>query len=142
MAERAIHLHPPYLGLVALGGFAGSAARLAITFAQPEQLDFPVATMSINVVGALALGALLSGLIARGDEAGTKLRIRLAVGTGCLGGFTTYSALAIDTQSLIADGATGAAAAYALGTVVLGAAAAWAGFVLVERRRSAAPDPA
>ena len=88
-----------------------------------------MATLGINVVGALLLGALLELLADRSIDAGWSRRIRLALGTGVLGGFTTYSALATDTATLAANH-PGRAIGYALGTVVIGAAASIVGIWL------------
>ncbi|MBD8705007.1 CrcB family protein, partial [Frigoribacterium sp. CFBP 13712] len=59
------------------------------------------------------------------------------IGTGVLGGFTTYSALAVDTATLLGD-ALPIAVAYGAGSVVLGAVASWAGITVgaVLHRRS------
>ena len=63
------------------------------------------------------------------------LLARLFVGTGFLGGFTTYSALALDTAALAGAGLAGHAAAYGLGTVVVGAAASLVGILVAARVR-------
>ena len=62
-----------------------------------------MATLGINVVGAFLLGTLLELLADRSIDAGGSRRIRLTPGTGVLGGFTTYSALAADTATLATD---------------------------------------
>ena len=54
----------------------------------------------------------------------------LLAGTGFLGGFTTYGALALDCIQLIRHGQIAAAAGYGLGTLVVGAGASWLGTVL------------
>jgi fluoride exporter len=60
------------------------------------------------------------------------------VGTGFLGGFTTYSALAVDTVQLLRFGEVALATAYAFGTLLLGATATWLGIVVGRARRSRA----
>jgi CrcB protein len=87
----------------------------------------PVVIVDINVVGAFLLGLLLAALTRRGPDEGARLRVRLLLGTGVLGGFTTYSALATDTTVLLTGGAVGPALLYALGTVLIGALASWIG---------------
>jgi CrcB protein len=127
---RPLHLRWRSLGLVALGGTVGTGAReaLALTFpAAPGTL--PVTIAIINVVGSFVLGLLLESLLCRGPDEGRRRDLRLLVGTGVLGGFTTYSALAVDT-GLLLDGHAGVAVVYALGSVVAGALAAAAGIVL------------
>ncbi|OMH31588.1 CrcB family protein [Tersicoccus sp. Bi-70] len=113
--------------LVALGGMVGTGVReaLALTFPAPPH-GFPLTIFGINVVGAFVLGWLLEFLARRGPDEGGRRAARLGIGTGVLGGFTTYSALAVDTAQL-AGTATGTALLYAAGSVVVGTAAAWAG---------------
>lgn len=118
--------------LVFVGGSLGTAARASLTLAIPPADGFPATIMGINVVGALLLGALLEALSRRGAEEGARRRIRLLIGTGFLGGFTTYSALATDSVLLAAGGPV-LALLNALGTLVLGALATWLGIVLVAR---------
>ncbi|WP_210506419.1 CrcB family protein [Naasia sp. SYSU D00057] len=118
------------LGLVAAGGAVGTGLRYAIIEALPSG-GAPLAILAINVAGALALGALLEVLGSRPGPVSSRLRLLL--GTGVLGGFTTYSALALDTVSFA--GAPLIAAAYAGGTLVAGLGAASAGIALVRRAR-------
>ncbi|MCS5735465.1 CrcB family protein [Herbiconiux sp. CPCC 203386] len=131
--SRPAHLRPAYLALVALGGAIGTGLREAISLATPALGGFPIAIFGINVVGAFVLGALLEALALRGPDEGRRRRIRLFVGTGVLGGFTTYSALATDTALLLGDGSAAPAALYAGLTVVLGAIATWGGIALGMR---------
>ena len=88
-----------------------------------------MATLGINVVGAFLLGVLLELLADHSFDTGWSRRIRLGVGTGGLGGFTTYSALATDTV-ILAAAHPGRAAGYAVLTVLLGAVATAAGIWL------------
>lgn len=124
---RPIHHHKRYLALVAAGGAVGTAAREGITLTVAPIGGFPIATFLINIVGAFLLGVLLEALSRRGPDAGTRRTLRLLLGTGALGGFTTYSTLATDTALLLHHGAALTAAGYALGTLLLGALATWAG---------------
>jgi CrcB protein len=113
-------LTPSALALVGLGGLAGTAARYALTLLVPDRHGWPVATLSVNLVGAFVLGLLLEALARRGPDRGTRRRARLVVGTGFCGAFTTYSALAVDVDLLLRDGQTVTAVAYGLTTVVVG----------------------
>ncbi|TFD70476.1 CrcB family protein [Cryobacterium sp. Hb1] len=79
---------------------------------------------------ALLLGVLLEALARRGTNAGRRRTARLLLGTGLLGGFTTYSALATDSVLLLQDGATGVAIAYGLGSVLFGGVATWLGILI------------
>ncbi len=119
-AARPLHHRPGLLLAVLLGGAAGTSARSAVTAALPYEEGWPVATWAANLVGAFLLGLLLEALGRRGPDAGTRRLLRLGVGTGLLGAFTTYSALAVETDLLLRDGRPGLAAAYALGTVLPG----------------------
>ncbi|GAA1426528.1 hypothetical protein GCM10009616_01350 [Microlunatus lacustris] len=125
--SRPVHLRARSLGLVFVGGTLGSGVRAAVSAGTPPLRGVPVAVLVVNVVGAFALGLLLQRLHRAGSDAGRRRDLRLLLGTGVLGGFTTYSALAADTAGLLTEGRLGAAALYAGGTLVLGLAAALAG---------------
>ncbi|WP_371740714.1 CrcB family protein, partial [Frigoribacterium sp. CFBP 13712] len=93
-----MHLRWRFIGLVALGGTIGTGLREALALSFPAAPgSIPVTILLINVVGAFALGLLLESLMRRGPDAGRRRDLRLFIGTGVLGGFTTYSALAVDT---------------------------------------------
>jgi len=115
--------------LVFAGGSVGTAARLAVGLAVPDAGGVPVATLLVNVLGALLIGILAARL-----PQTTGLRVFL--GTGVLGGFTTYSALMTGTDALWAH-APLLAAAYAGISLVLGLAAAVLG-LWIGRPRSTA----
>ncbi|MGC3022028.1 MULTISPECIES: fluoride efflux transporter FluC [unclassified Brevibacterium] len=135
MAEiRPLHLRLPSLGLAVIGGSLGTAAREAIGLVVADRAGIPVAILGINLLGAFCLGLLLSGLSRLGPDAGLRRTVRIMVGTGFMGGFTTYSALATDTASLLGDGRIGAGLAYGLGTVVIGGLATWAGIAVASTR--------
>lgn len=111
--------------LVALGGAAGSAGRAAVGLAWPGS---PVcATLLVNVLGAFLLGALVAVLDSPHsvDERRLRrgLRVRLLLGTGFCGGFTTYSAVAVQTAEFARDSELAAAGGYALATLGAGAVA-------------------
>jgi CrcB protein len=131
-AAKPVHLSWGNIGLVALGGAVGTGFRYLLSEAIPKVGGIPVATFSINVLGAFLLGALLEGLALRGEDAGRRRTIRLLAGTGALGGFTTYSTLANDTVALLVV-APVHAVAYALATVVMGALASLVGIALMRR---------
>ena len=115
--------------LVAAGGTVGTAARLGLGLAVPDAGGFPVAVLVANVFGALMIGVLTARL-----PKATELRLLL--GTGMLGGFTTYSAFMTGTVSLWAD-APLLAVAYAIGALVLGLAAAAFGLRIGRPRAEA-----
>ena len=121
------------LAAVWAGGAVGTGARVGITLSVPT-MTFPLATFVINIVGALALGVLLEALTHSRLDDGRRTMISLALGTGFLGGFTTYSALAVDTALLFRSGASATAVAYAGSTVLVGVLAAAAGVRLGRLR--------
>ncbi|WP_009885157.1 fluoride efflux transporter FluC [Brevibacterium aurantiacum] len=126
-SSRPAHLRLPYLGLALIGGTFGTAAREAITLALPSADGIPWAIFAVNILGAFLLGLLLDALARMGPDEGRRRRLRILVGTGFMGGFTTYSALAADTASLLGEGDAGAGVTYGLGTVLVGGLATWAG---------------
>lgn len=104
--------------LVALGGAVGSALRYGVTlFAQGRfSAEFPYGTLAVNVVGSLLLGAIMT-LADRTDLMPPTLR--LALGTGVMGGFTTYSTFNYETYRLAANDAPYAAIVNVAVTLIL-----------------------
>jgi fluoride exporter len=129
-APRPVHLSWPAIGLVVLGGAIGTFARYALSLAVPTWNGIPLATFLINVTGAFLLGLLLEALVRGGPDRGRRRGIRLFAGTGILGGYTTYSAFAVDADGLLLASQFAAGALYALATVLVGAAASVAGIAL------------
>jgi protein CrcB len=127
---RPVHLRWRYLGVVAVGGAIGTAAREGISTAFPAQHDVSWAIFWINTAGALLLGLLLEHLAHRGPDEGRRRTLRLLLGTGVLGGFTTYSTLATSTAVLFLDGRGLAGTGYALLTVLVGAVATGIGLAV------------
>jgi protein CrcB len=89
---------PVALVLVILGGMIGVAIRAAVVVplgaVNPHPLVVPAVTLVINLVGSLLLGVIV------GWFADRHPRARLFLGTGVMGGFTTYSAFAVQTLDL------------------------------------------
>lgn len=129
-----MHLAWSSILLVLVGGTAGTAAREALSLAIPPVGGAPVAIFLINIVGALFLGSLLEALSRRGPDAGRRRSLRLLLGTGFAGGFTTYSALAVDTGVLLTGGDAFVGVLYALATVAVGALATVTGIALAAAR--------
>lgn len=116
---------------VALGSAAGGVARYAIARLWPTvPAGWPLATMAVNVVGSFAIGWLSALLASRAAAGGATETLRVFLMTGVLGGFTTYSAFALETVTLGSSGEMLRAAAYVVVTVVLCLAAALAGRAL------------
>ncbi|MCC3293765.1 CrcB family protein [Arthrobacter sp. zg-Y411] len=124
---RPAYLRWAAIGLVAVGGAAGAASREGLSLAIPNLGSVPVAIPLINVVGAFLLGYLYEAVTRLDSSRPTGKNLKLLLGTGFCGGFTTYSSLATDTAVLFRDGLPWIAIVYALGTVLIGACATWAG---------------
>ena len=127
------------LALVAAGGCAGTLVRATLERAWPASPGhLPVTTLALNVVGALALGLLLGAL---GEG---RPHLRLALGTGVLGGLTTHSTFILESHRLLTSGGDGGhpvlGAAYLVGSMVAGLVAAGLGLWLAGRLRH--PDGA
>ena len=114
---------------VALGGALGASARFLVGVGAVRLLGhgFPWATLVVNVLGSLAMGALVV-LLAQKDA--TRLAPFLM--TGLLGGFTTFSAFSLDAVTLYERGQVGAAAGYVAVSVVFSIGALFAGMTLMK----------
>jgi CrcB protein len=114
--------------LVAFGGALGAVARYGtgIVAVRLGMGGFPWATLFVNVLGGLLMGAL-AGWLSEGAPA-----LRLFLGVGVLGGFTTFSAFSIDVVRLIEMNQTSAALAYVAASVIVSVGACWLGLVLAR----------
>jgi fluoride exporter len=118
---------------IALGGVIGSLGRFAVAhlFDDWSPATLPWATLTVNVLGCLLIGAVAaSASIAAGPD-----WLRPFVITGVLGGFTTFSALALETGLMLDAGRVLPAAGYVVVTMVAGLLAVRLGQVAVEARR-------
>ena len=120
----------PPLALVMIGGGIGAGLRFAVGRWSAATLGtgLPFATWGVNIVGGLAMG-LLVGMLAGRDD-GEPLRLLL--GVGVLGGFTTFSAFSLEMVEMIVRGDVALAAAYAVSSVAGSIVALWAGALLVR----------
>lgn len=122
MSERP---GPGVLAVVAVGGARGSLGRYAVGLGLPHRVgEFPWGTMVVNLSGAFAIGLLVAYLM---DRPGSHPLARPFLGVGVLGGWTTYSAFAVDLLQLADAGRITALLAYAVGTLLLGTLAVGAG---------------
>lgn len=119
--RRGVRPGPAAL-VVGVGGAAGSLARAGVAAALGHETgEWGWATLVVNATGCFALGVLLVVLTPARPYA------RLALGTGLLGGYTTFSAFSVDAVGLVEDGRAAAAGAYVLASVVVMLGAALAG---------------
>ena len=111
--------------LLALAGGVGAAVRFMVDglIRQRVKTAFPWGTMLINVTGSFALG-FLAGLVMRGHAPGSLF---LILGTGFLGGYTTFSTASLETIRLIQSGRTGLALINGLGSMAASVLSAAAG---------------
>ncbi|MFN3370382.1 MAG: fluoride efflux transporter CrcB [Sphingomonadaceae bacterium] len=116
--------------LVGIGGALGAMARYGVARLIGPSLAFPWSTFIVNVAGGFLMGLLAGWLAARADAGAEPLRLLL--GVGVLGGFTTFSAYSLDLHLLIARGDWLTAALYALGSMLLALLALMAGLWLMR----------
>ena len=119
------------LFLVMAGGALGAGARhltgrLTLALFGP---GFPWGTLTVNLVGGLAMGVLV-GALARLAVPGEGWRLFL--GVGILGGYTTFSSFALDAVTMIQRGDWGVALGYALTSVVGSVLAVFGGLALAR----------
>jgi CrcB protein len=115
--------------IIALGAAAGANARYWLTNWAAERFGpaFPWGTFVVNASGGLLIGLLLTVLNARLVADPTA---RLLLATGFLGAYTTFSTFTYDTVRLMQQGDYGPAAANAVGSVVAGLLATFAGVLI------------
>jgi CrcB protein len=111
------------LASIATGGILGAEARYGLSLALPHRDgQFPWSTLVINLTGCLLIGVLMTVLL--GMLAPHRL-LRPFLGVGILGGYTTYSGFAVETQRLVLQHRPLVAVAYAASTVLACAGAVW-----------------
>ena len=113
------------------GGFLGSVSRyLGQLFVEKVfHSTFPWGTFFVNIVGCFIIG-LVYALAEKGNLLSAEWRIFLAV--GFCGGFTTFSSFAYNNLTLLKDHAYGALLFNALGSVIIGIVAVYAGIVVIR----------
>lgn len=117
--------------IVFLGAGVGGAGRHGVNVlaARLFGTGFPLGTLAVNVIGCTAMGLLAGYFAFRGH---LPQEVRLLLTTGVLGGFTTFSAFALDSALLWERGNIGTALLYVLASVVLSLAAVAAGLLLAR----------
>jgi CrcB protein len=115
--------------LIAIGGAAGSVARYLVSASVLRVTGtlYPIGTFAVNAAGCLLFGIIV-GAAQQRFVLTSEARAFLLIGV--LGGFTTFSSYVFETVGLVRDGQLAAAAFNAVGQVVIGLAAFWAGFAI------------
>ncbi|MDJ0384268.1 CrcB family protein [Streptomyces sp. G-G2] len=122
----------PTLAAVSAGGALGASARYGVSLVWPAgPAAFPWATFWTNVAGCALIGVLMV-LISEGGRSAHPL-VRPLLGTGVLGGFTTFSTYAVDFERLLDRGEAATALTYAGLTVVGALVAVWAAASVTRR---------
>lgn len=128
--QRAV----PLLGAIALGGMLGAVGRFAISGSWATPTDaFPWAMFTINTTGCFALGILMAFVLGRPERLHPLTRPLL--GTGLLGGYTSFSTYAVDVHHLLIAQHPGLALAYLTASVIVGLAAVALGRASATRGR-------
>ena len=117
--------------IVLLGAGLGGAARYGLNVIVTRMMGtgFPFGILLVNLIGCFAMGVLAGWVALRGE---TSTSLRLFLMTGVLGGFTTFSAFALDTATLWERNAPGSAAIYVLASVLGSLAALGAGLAVAR----------
>ncbi|MFF0740516.1 fluoride efflux transporter FluC [Streptomyces sp. NPDC004111] len=129
-APRPRNRRSEILAVIACGGVIGACARYGATLLWPTTpTAFPWTVLWINVTGCAAMGMLM---VLIGERYTVHPLARPFLGTGVLGGYTTFSTATIDTQRLVDHGRPGSGLLYAALTVLAAFAAVWAAAALTR----------
>lgn len=93
------------------------------------QTGFPWGTLAVNVSGSLLVGIVIAAAV---DRQWLSPDLRLVLGVGFCGGFTTMSSFSFETLALLEQGAVGLAFGYVAATLLVCLAATWAGIALIR----------
>lgn len=122
---------------VAAGGAVGTALRWGVGSAWPVAAGtFPFTTLMINLVGSALIGVVIVLCL---DRDPARPLMHSLLGTGLLGGFTTFSTFAVESTELLRTAHVGIAAVYVVGSVVGGLVCALAAMALTRRFAGVAP---
>ncbi len=114
--RELVDSHGAVLAVISLGGGLGAAARYALSLPwHPQPGQFPWASFVTNVLGCFLIGVFTVVSI---EVWPAHRLIRPFIGVGVVGGFTTFSAYAVETLGLLHSGNVLMAGAYLAGTVM------------------------
>ncbi|KAB2350000.1 fluoride efflux transporter FluC [Actinomadura rudentiformis] len=121
----------PVIAVVAVGGALGAVARYGASLLWPASAGgFPWTTLLVNAVGCALIGVFM--VVITEIWAAHRL-VRPFVGTGVLGGFTTFSTYAVDIQQLVAGGHARTGLVYLAVTVLTALASVWVAAAATRR---------
>lgn len=126
---------------VAIGGGIGALLRYQLGRGMTYWLGhnvitaFPWATLATNVIGSMAMGLLAGWLARHGNASGSLMsseQMRLLLGVGLLGGFTTFSAFSLELMLLIERGQSATALTYVGVSVLAGLVGLYLGLIVMR----------
>lgn len=125
---------------IAIGGILGACLRYCVGLCVTTHSGFPLATLVINVTGSLFLAWFYT---ITSEHWRIPKRLRIAVGTGFVGSYTTFSTFTVDTMKLIQNHHMDQAILYVLLSFVVGLLSAFVGYWLAvwQKRRSTSEKP-
>ncbi len=118
--------------LVMIGGALGSAARYGLARLWPAAsmpFGWPIGTFVANLLGGLLMGLLAGWLLAKGGDE----RLRLLLGVGVLGGFTTFSSYSLEVVHMLERRDYGLAGLYAVSSAALAILAVMIGLFVFRK---------
>jgi CrcB protein len=117
--------------LIGLGGALGSVARYWVgsTIGSRMGIRFPYGTLVVNLTACLVIGFTLTWL---GERVEINPAWRFFIPVGFIGAYSTFSTFEWETLQTLRSGAFALASLYAVGSLILGLAAAWCGAALAE----------
>lgn len=114
---------------VGLAGFVGAIARVAVVILFGRlNIRFPLSTLFVNITGSLFLGWFLTHFATRG----LSDTMRLSIGSGFVGAYTTFSTFMYESNALADEGAGFQALANLIGSLVLGILAVRLGMLIAR----------
>ncbi|MEH7238330.1 fluoride efflux transporter CrcB [Bacillus sp. JJ1562] len=117
---------------VMIGGFLGATCRYLLGELVPAPNGFPIGTLTVNLIGCLCLGWLLSFIA---NQKNVNPKISLLFGTGFIGSFTTFSTFSLEVVHLLEEGNVGLALIYVVLSLFAGILLSFIGYRLVNIRK-------